>query len=370
MARSTVGTILAAAIICVGCVSNPSTDKPTADKQESVAETTPSSEVQKAAAVEIASGPQPEWVAGEIAEFPRVQYITSRTQAQNAEAAKQQALANIAKLFLVDTTTFDMTIQQAADAADYEKNTTHLPDSAQTVAPPEVTRVLDKIKIVDQWFDSETNTYHALAAMPRNTSKGYLQSQIQLLDEKTLEYMKAARSSPDPFVQAGQIAMAWRSQQLRSKMQQSMQQADLTGRGIESEFNLTLMKQDANNLLTTLQIEPAGLAGEMNAKQVATMIKGGLLTSDLKPTDTNADYVMRGTLEAAVIGERNGWALGHGKLNLVLSDKTTGEVRGTTQWEVEVPGLDENAAIRRVYEKTEYKLKKDMRNILMEMAMQ
>lgn len=363
MARYTAASIFAAAIICVGCASTPS-----ADKQESVEEKAPSTEEQ--AVVEIASSPQPEWVAGDITEYPRVHYITSRTQAMSTEEASQQALANIAKFFLVDTNEFDMSIQQAADAAGYEHNTTHLPESAQTVAAPEVARVLAKIEIVDQWFDSETNTYHALTAMPRNTSKGYLQTQIESLDEKTREYMKAARSSPDPFAQAGQIAMAWRCQQLRSKMQKSMQLADLTGRGIKPEFNINLMKQDANNLLTTLQIEPAGLEGEMNAQQVVTMIKGGLLTSDLKPTETNADYIMRGTLEAAVIGERNGWALGHGKLKLVLSDKTTGEVRGSTLWEVEVPGLDENAAIRRVYEKTEYKLKKDMRNILMEMAMQ
>ena len=149
-----------------------------------------------------------------------------------------------------------------------------------------------------------------------------------------------------------------------------MQITDLTGRGIDAEFSLNLIRRDADNLLTTLQIEPTGLEGEANAQRVAEIIRGGLVTADLKPASKNADYVMKGTLEAAVIGERNGWALGHGKLKLVLSDKVTGAVRGTTTWEVDVPGLDENAAIRRVYEKTEYKLKKDMRNILMEMAMQ
>jgi len=153
-------------------------------------------------------------------------------------------------------------------------------------------------------------------------------------------------------------------------MQDAMHVVDLTARGIAAEYKLNLMKKDAINLITTLQIEPSGLAGEMNAARVTTMIRGGLATAGLRPTNVNSDYIMSGTLETAIIGERNGWAIGHGQLKLVLADKVTSEVRGTKTWEIEVPGLDGNAAIRRVYEKTEYKLKRDMRDLLMEMAMQ
>ena len=41
-------------------------------------------------------------------------------------------------------------------------------------------------KIVAQWFDSANNRYHALAALPRNIGRGYLDSQIKMLDDRAL----------------------------------------------------------------------------------------------------------------------------------------------------------------------------------------
>jgi len=362
MARNIATTTFAIAIICSGCASTPTSES----NLPPATQTTQQAVAQPA----IPSGPQPTWVTGESSDYPRADYITSRTQAATIEQASQQALANISRHFLIDTTEYEMPVEQAVVGADYELITTNLPDTALTVASPEVRRVLAKIKIVAQWFDSTNNHYHTLAALPRNAGRGYLDSQIKALDEKTREYMQAARSNPDPFIQAGKIAMAWRCQQLRGKMQDAMHVVDLTARGIAAEYKLNLMKKDAINLITTLQIEPSGLAGEMNAARVTTMIRGGLATAGLRPTNVNSDYIMSGTLETAIIGERNGWAIGHGQLKLVLADKVTSEVRGTKTWEIEVPGLDGNAAIRRVYEKTEYKLKRDMRDLLMEMAMQ
>ena len=364
MAYKITTTMLAISIICTGCVSTPASQS----KQSAI----PTSQAadQVVAQPTIPSGPQPAWVDGESSNYPRVDYITSRTHADTAEKASQQALANVSRHFLIDTSKYEMPVEQAIVGAGYELNKAHLPESALTVASPEVKRVLQKLKIVDQWFDSTNNHYHALAALPRNAGRGYLDSQIKALDEKTREYMQEARSNPDPFIQAGKIAMAWRCQQLRGEMQNAMRVADLTGRGIAPEYKLNLMKNDAINLITTLQIEPSGLAGEMNATEMTAIINGGLKTAKLKPAIDNADYIMRGTLDTSIIGEKNGWAVGLGQLKLVLADKITGEVRGTKSWEVEVPGLNEDHAIRRVYEKTEYKIKRDMRDILMEMAMQ
>ena len=362
MARLFAATTLAIAIICMGCASSPA-------KQNIADEKTPAAAIKEEPVVVIPSGPEPGWVSGGSIGYPRVDYITSRTEAETPEQASQMAIANITRYFLIDTIELNMTPEQTAFAADYTLNTSNLDSSAQTVAPAEITRVLAKIELAAQWYDSDNNRYHALAAVPRNTSRSYLAGQIKMLDSKTETFMQEARSNPDPLAQAGNIAKAWRCQQIRSKLQDSMRVADLTARGVEPRFNLKLVKKDAINLLTTLQIEASGVAGEMNAIQVTDMIKGGFKTAGIKAAEDNADYIMRGTLDTSIIGEKNGWAVGRGQLKLVLADKLTGELRGTKVWEIEVPGLTEDHAIRRVNEKTVYKLKRDMRNILMEMAM-
>lgn len=229
MAKILAATTCAIAIICTGCVSTPASES-----NQAAIEATNQASTQAS----IPSGPQPAWVEAESTRFPRVDYITSRTQAETAEQASQQALANISRHFLIDTTEFEMPVEQAIAGAGYELITTNLADSSLTVASAEVGRVLAKAEVVEQWFDSANNRYHALAALPRNAGYGYLNSQIKALDKKTKAYMQEARGNADPFIQAGKIAMAWRCQQLRGKMQKAMRTADLTGRGIAAKYKL------------------------------------------------------------------------------------------------------------------------------------
>jgi len=351
-------TAFIAAITCSGCATAPKEDasQPVAEPEQ--------------AQVEPETGPaKPEIDSGRRHYFPRIQYLTSSAKGDTPEQARQQALTSLRNYFIIDTEAFEMSLKQAELSAGYEALPSGADKPPHMVVSPKAHRVLDKIEVGEQWFDKENNTYHALAVMPRNTAKGFLHNEIQRLDEQTREAMKAARSETDPFLKSGKIATAWRCQQIRGKLQESMKHADVTSRGIEPQFKLSLLRKDTANLLSTLRIKPEGVAGEKNARDVAELIKGGLVTQELKPAGDNADYIMRGTLEAAVNGSRNNWALGHGKLQLALLDKASGKVLGSTEWEVDVPGLDENAAIRRVYEKTAYMLKVRIRDVLVEMAM-
>ncbi len=325
----------------------------------------------EATGAKIIVGEQPEWVEGDIIAYPRLHYMTVRAQGSTEEKAANAAKAKMTRLFVVDIEKLKIPMQQALDASGFEINTTHLGDEVQTIASEQARRVLRKIKVAEVWHDAEKGVYHALATLARNTGKGYLVKQVKLLDERTLGLIKEARNAnTDPLIQAGKLAKAWRVQQLRAAFQTSLKKADLTGRGIKSEWNPDSLAQDAGGLLTTLQIEATGLAEDMNAHRVSTMLQGGLRVAGIKPPVNEPDYIMRGTLDVKIIGERNSWAVGGGELKLALTDNVTGEVRGTKTWNIEVPGLDEEAAIRRVYEKTEYMLKVNMRNILLEISMQ
>lgn len=362
MAKLYAGALLVLSLSIIGCASKPAKEVETEPQKPQRSETT---------GAKIIVGEQPEWVAGDINKYPRLHYMTARAQGASEQEAVDAAKANLARLFVIDVEQLNIPLQQAIDASGFEINTTHLNDDAKTIASPQAQRVLGKIKASEVWHDAAQGTHHALATLARNTGKGYLVKQIQLMDQRTQELVNAARSGEaDPLTQAGMMAKAWRVQQLRRDFQASLKRADLTGRGIQPSWNPTTLERDASSLLTTLQIETTGLEGDSNAEQVAFMLRGGLDVAGIKPPINEPDYTMRGSLDAKIIGEDSGWALGGGELKLALIDKVTGEVQGAIVWNVEVPGLDENAAIRRVYEKTEYMLKVKMRNILLEMSMQ
>lgn len=361
MARLLTSSIVFIALYCAGCAATES--KVNVSRESSSTTTT------AAAAVTAVPRPQPEWVAGESKEYPRLDYITSRTQATSAEAAAQLAQGKISRTFMVELSLYDMSERQAQASGSYELNRTFQPESAMTSAAPEVERILGKIRIVDQWYDSSSNTHHALAALPRNTGLGYLRSQIEMLDTNTSDFLKNASDSSDPLTKMGMTALAWRAQQLRASLQESMRDVDLTRRGIEPKWELAKLSNEINTLLVNLKIYPSGAAGDANAEEIGSALNSALKIADLKPAArNNADYTLSATVTSAIIGEENGWAVGQGTINLTISDKENRE-RNSKQWTLKVPGISEEAALRRVLEKSEFTLKKEMRNSLIDMAL-
>jgi hypothetical protein len=346
------------ALFCVGCATTES--KESIQKNEGVKTTAITAE---------AARPQPDWVTGESKDYPRLDYLTARTQGATANEASLQAQAKLSRMFMADLTQYDMSERQALECAGYELNRTFQSETAMTVAAPEIERILGKIKVVDQWYDSNTKTHHALATLARNTSLGYLRSQIQMLDTNTQDFLKSGHESSDPLTKMGIMALAWRSQQLRTALQESMRDVDLTRRGIESQWELESLRKEINTLLVNLKIYPSGVAGDANAQLMSNTLNSALKTADLKPTtEKQADYLLSATVDVAIIGERNGWAVGQGTIKLVLADKEN-KTRGSKEWIIEIPGLDEEAARRRVMEKSEYTLKREMRNSLIDMAL-
>ncbi len=354
MIKALTGGILLVAILCGGCASTAGKAGFASNSSGKHGDTTRL---------------QPEWVSGESKTYPRLDYITSRAQADSVEAATQQLNTNISRMFMVDLAQYDISERQAEVSGGYKINRTFQTEDAMTSAAPEIERILGKIEVVDQWYDSSSNTHHVLAALPRNSGLGYLRSQIEMLDGRTETFLKTAKEGKDPLTRMGQTALAWRAQQLRSTLQQSMREVDLTRRGIEPRWPLEALQQDINNQLMGLKIYPSGVAGDANAELLGNALNNALTIADLKPSkEKQADYKISATVDSAVVGEKGGWALGQGTIKLKLSDKQNRE-RSHTQWVVEVSGINGDAALRRVLEKSEFTLKKELRNSLIDMAL-
>lgn len=314
--------------------------------------------------------PQPDWIEGESRKYPRLGYMRSRAQAKSADGAKEMAREKLAKLFMVDINTFDMSVHQAKISANYDTVEAFSDEQTHTVAHADINTILEKIEVVDHWHHIESNTHHAIAVIPRNTGKAFLRNEIRRLDEHTSQLIDQGQTDGDPFTQLGMLAKAWRAQQVRSALQKTMTRADLTGRGLKPKWRLKDMEKDINSVLTSLRIFPTGVDQDIYADSITHMLSGALKVAELTPSEQGpADYVISAMVDVSIIGEENGWAIGHGAIKVAFKNKAEEAPRGTKQWELQTPGLHEEHAKRRVMEKTEYMLKKNMRNILIDMAM-
>lgn len=364
MARLLISSLVSIAFFCGGCATTES--KETRPDNAAIKTAAAATAVPAAAA---APRPQPDWVSGESKQYPRLDYITARTQAASTDEAAQLAKAKMSRYFMADLAQYDMSERQAQASGSYQINRTFQPADAMTVAAPEIERILDKITVVDQWYDSNTRTHHALAAMARNTGLGYLRTQIQMLDTNTADFLKNARESSDPFTKMGMTALAWRAQQLRASLQESMSNVDLTRRGIEPQWQVSSLQKEIDALLVNLKIQPVGAAGDANGEYMANVLDSALKVADLKPASAReADYRISATVERSIAGEENNWAVGQANIKLILTDKENKE-RGHKEWTLRVPGISEDGALSRAQEKSDYTLKKEMRNSLIDMAL-
>ncbi len=314
--------------------------------------------------------PKPKWVEGESKEYPRLDYMWARAQGKSSSEATANAKNKLTKMFMVDVNEFNMSQHQAKISAGYENVEALSSSESMIVALPESQEVADKINVVDTWHDLANKTYYAYAVLPRNIGKSFLRQEISRLDTLTSELIDKSQTESDTFSQLGLMAKAWRAQQIREAMQKTMTRADLTGRGIKPKWRLKDMERDMDTILKGLRIYPTGLEEDMNARLMTGILQGALKVAELTPADeASAHYILRAVVDTSIIGEENGWAIGHGAVKVALTEKSDNKPRGATQWELQTPGLNENHAERRVLEKTEYSLKKNMRNILIDMAM-
>lgn len=299
--------------------------------------------------------PEPDWINNESGQYGRIEYITKKAEANNAEQARQEARDKIVALFTyVDPSNGNTTKTSSATLI-------------ATAAP----EIVSSVTIVDEWQNPDTKTFHALAAMQRKHGESYMKTRIPQLDQETQKAIDtAAIKNIDPLRRTGFLAKALRAQKQRQYLQQSMRTVDVTGRGIKPVWDVVRIEADLEEQLKQLKIQPAGVSDDKAERQaMVNLLTGGLKTAGLTPADSNrADYLLKGKLTIAPKRLPNNWVSGQGVLHIELAEKIAGLGRGEKRWEIEMPGLDEETAARRVTEKAEFTLKKEMRNVLLEIA--
>ncbi len=314
--------------------------------------------------------PQPDWISGESLHFTRLQYIMGRGEGESLAQAENQARANIAKIFevIVQENSSDLQRFMYKTNAPADKTSSEIKINLQ--ATMQTNQIVSAIKIADVWHDTETGKHHALATLSRHKTESTLRREIKKLDSATAEYDEAAYANTEPLIKIGYASKAWAAQRQRAAIQKSMLVVDVTGRGLAPKWEAAKLEVDLDRLLKELHVTPHNNTFnkeiDMNQLLAGALAAAGLPTGDKR----NPDLRLSGTLEITDLGERDGWSWARGALQIQLSSASNGEVRGTKNWNIQVAGLSTDAARRRVIEKAEYTLKKEMRNTLLEIAMQ
>ena len=307
---------------------------------------------------------QPDWIAGDSAQYKSAQYLLGRGQASTQEEAKDRARADLAKIFQVAV---------AADSEDVQKFKTSsaAPGQYESQASRRITthtnQIIRGIQIAELWQDHATLNYHALAVLPRLQTAASLRQQISQLDEATGNHIEQSRKNSDLFLKIAAASHALEAQQERATLQKSLQVVDITGRGLEPKWSSAQLKSDLDELLKRVRI--ASQVSADSATGLADVVAGALAKAGFMiETGQHPDFVLQARMDMADLGFQEGWYWQRGVLEIILSETATNRVRGTRSWPIKSNALDKESAARRALTQADEVLKQELRTAIIDMA--
>jgi LPP20 lipoprotein len=307
---------------------------------------------------------QPDWVTGDSATYKSSQYLLGRGQADTQEDAKDRARADLAKIFQVAVVASSNDVQQfkseGSAGGQYESQ------SSRSITT-RTEQIIRGIQIAELWQDPATKTFYALATLPRLQTAASLRQQIGQLDDATGNYITQSRNNSDLFLKITAASQALESQRERDMLQKSLQVVDITGRGIEAQWNAAKLTADLDELLKRVRIASRVTADSVPGS--AEIVAGALAQAGFMiETGQNPDFVLQARLSLIDMGVREGWYWQRGSLEITLTEAANGRVRGTKRWDIKASATDRETSIRRALNQADEILKQELGATIIGMA--
>lgn len=308
-----------------------------------------------------ASAPStPDWVNGKSAKYPDNQYLVGRGQAGNQEDARNRARADLAKILEVGVSakSSDVTTFSSEGGGKTESQV-----SRNIVTRTE--QIVRGIQIPEGWQDPQTQSYYALAVLPRSQAAIGLRADVERLDAATRGYVAQARGTPDLLAQVASASRALDSQRERDAVQRTLQVIDVTGRGVDPEFNSGQLGSDLAALLKRVRMKPQA----PGSQELERMLSAGLSQAGFVPeAGAAAPYVLFGSLQLDDLGLIDGWYWMRGTLEVQLTEAASGKVRGNKRWEIKTSSPQKATAQRRTLDEADATLRRELRPTILGFA--
>ena len=308
----------------------------------------------------------PDWVTGNSAKYPDNRFLVGRGQADSLEDARNRARADLAKVFQVAV---------SAETSDVTQFASTTEGGGQGKTESQVTRnivtrtdqIVRGIQIAEAWQDPRSKTHHALATLPRLQAAMGLRQDVERLDAATRGYVNQARNGQDLLAQVASASRAHDTQRERDAVQRALQVVDVTGRGVDPEFNSGQLASDLAALLKRVRMKPQAASGSQDSLE--RMLSAALSAAGFVPeAGGSAPYVLLGSLQLDDLGLIDGWYWTRGTLEVQLAEASSGKVRGNKRWEIKTSSPQKATAQRRALDEADAVLKKELRPTILRFA--
>lgn len=302
---------------------------------------------------------QPDWLDGSSEQYPRTSYLIGHGQASELENAKDRARADIAKIFTLNVSSSTQDDSSAKFAGD--GSAALISNEVRRQIQTSSEQVISGIEISDHWQNPQTRDYHVLAILPRHKARNSLTQDIRHLDQATSAYLQQIKSEDDALRRVGYQWLAINTQQQRAERQQTLRVIDLSGRGIDAEWNMAQLK----TTLAELQ-QQSPIAIQSEDKTLHTTLAGSISNKGFVEAE-DAIYQLHAKQRTADLGQRDGWYWLRATVEIELSDDN-GNIRGKDQWQIKVSAQTKSEAQKRLQDRVNHTLNKELGDALLRFA--
>lgn len=310
----------------------------------------------------------PSWVSsGQTKQFHSNQYLTAVGEGDDIDSAGEQARLKLEKVFgpRFDYKTLN-SLSLGHIVIDGKPQNLHA-KRATEIVNNQMAKLLEGIRVVENWENSKTKRVYALAILPRAQAVAKLSEELYNLDRATQSYLFEEKRKSDTLDQIQLATLAIDTQVARRSLTRSLQDADRKGRATPPRWRLTSLSAALDGLLLRVRVSQEVTedpTNQLNKSLVdALSLAGFYIDSSKRP-----EFIMRGSLELSDTGERDGWKWMHAVVEVKLVESRTGRNRGKVRWSIDAAGKTREEAKLRIVNKVDALLKSEMRGTIVKFA--
>ncbi|WP_354625108.1 LPP20 family lipoprotein [Psychromonas sp. MME2] len=296
---------------------------------------------------------RPTWIDNASQDYAAQDYLTAVGQSDKRDRATQNAIANLAEIFLVNVnaqtnTLTEATKQQSALGVSMESST-ELRRSIQT----ETDQVISGVEIKETWLSPE-GEYYALAVLNKRKAALSLSESIMDLDQATLKLVEFSRQgATNELASLNALRKARDLQLTRSMANLQLKQVGVSG--IESDFSNSKLEQLIVEKLAAIKISV-----QLDHDGHKRSIQGGLAQLGITVVEY-ADLQINADIDVTEPTLLDGWYWVRGSYTLSIADK--GVMLSHKRWPVKVSAKQKELLIPRL----EDNINRQLSNYLIEL---
>jgi len=269
-----------------------------------------------------AATPQPDWLTGESAAYPRSAYLVGVGEAPSQDKAGDKARAEISKIFGVKLTAQTQVSASATMEGGRSSESQYVSDDVRSVTG----KFLEGVEVVDSWKDGE-GSFHSLAVLNRAHALKVLADKLAEVDRVFKESASDLAKAEGKFAALRAALKMQRAAKLRRQLNNDYRLLAADGKGLPAADSAhdDLGRARKAVAAVTVSVTAAGV----EAESVASRMVDSLSVYGLKTVEQSGkpDVLIELSGEGRRLPIENlTWFTARGRLSVKMSYGSTGEV--------------------------------------------